>query len=446
MIPALVFLDEPTSALDPVGRHDVREVIRSLKQRGTTVFLNSHLLTEVEQVCDRVAVVDHGRVIASGTLDEILGAAQAVRFRATELSSLAEDELRREFGELAMEGDRYALQDIAPERVPDLVAAIVRLGGRRARGGVARRDAGGSVPAAAAGRGRGVNAPAALVIAWLTLREASRRRLLIAVVVLTLILVCVSAWGFERITSLPCRNGQPCSPLEQKAIAAILVTLITFMYSRVFAIGAVFVAAPAIAAETESGVLLAMLPRPLRRSDLILGKWLGLCVLIGGYAAVTAGAEFLAVQLLVGYTPPHPFLAIGFLVGESVVMLTLALLFSTRLPAMTGGIIALVLAGLTWIGGIAEGIGAALGSEGVRVAGLATRIALPGDGLWRGALFNIQPSFVQAAADAARGSGTVAMNPFFSPVPPSPEYVAWCVAWVVLMLGLAMFSFGRRDL
>jgi len=52
--PALVLLDEPTSALDPVGRHDVREVIRALKARGTTVFLNSHLLTEVEQVCERV--------------------------------------------------------------------------------------------------------------------------------------------------------------------------------------------------------------------------------------------------------------------------------------------------------------------------------------------------------------------------------------------------------
>src|SRR4029077_981525 len=56
----LVFLDEPTSALDPVGRHDVREIIRGLTSRGTAVFLNSHLLSEVEQVCDRVAVVDHG--------------------------------------------------------------------------------------------------------------------------------------------------------------------------------------------------------------------------------------------------------------------------------------------------------------------------------------------------------------------------------------------------
>ncbi|HLH74387.1 MAG TPA: ABC transporter ATP-binding protein, partial [Chloroflexota bacterium] len=70
--PELVFLDEPTSALDPVGRHDIREIIRGLKARGATVFLNSHLLSEVELVCDRVAVVDHGRVIALGSLHDLL--------------------------------------------------------------------------------------------------------------------------------------------------------------------------------------------------------------------------------------------------------------------------------------------------------------------------------------------------------------------------------------
>src|SRR5579872_6594227 len=70
--PELVFLDEPTSALDPVGRHDVRTIIRELADRGTAVFLNSHLLSEVEQVCDRVAVVDHGRVIATGTMRDLL--------------------------------------------------------------------------------------------------------------------------------------------------------------------------------------------------------------------------------------------------------------------------------------------------------------------------------------------------------------------------------------
>jgi ABC-2 type transport system ATP-binding protein len=70
--PDLVLLDEPTSALDPVGRREVRDLIRSLRGRGMTVFLNSHLLSEVEMVCDRVAIVDHGRVVRSGRLEELL--------------------------------------------------------------------------------------------------------------------------------------------------------------------------------------------------------------------------------------------------------------------------------------------------------------------------------------------------------------------------------------
>src|SRR5690606_16773055 len=102
-------------------------------------------------------------------------------------------------------------------------------------------------------------------------------------------------------------------------------------------------AAPAIASEVESGVLLAVLPRPLHRNELVLGKWLGVAILVGGYAIATTGAQFLAVDLLVGYSPSHPLTAMAFLVGQSVVMLTLALLFSTRLAPMTSGIIALAL-------------------------------------------------------------------------------------------------------
>jgi ABC-2 type transport system ATP-binding protein len=126
--PALVLLDEPTSALDPVGRHDVREIIRELKARGTTVFLNSHLLTEVEQVCDRVAIVDKGRVIQVGTLDDLLGG-DAVRVRATNIEN-GGFEAMRAFGELQREGDWIVVRGIAPDRVPDLVRAIVERGGR----------------------------------------------------------------------------------------------------------------------------------------------------------------------------------------------------------------------------------------------------------------------------------------------------------------------------
>ena len=107
--PELVLLDEPTSALDPVGRHDVREIIRTLRDRGVTVFLNSHLLSEVEQVCDRVAIVDHGKVIADGTLEELLGS-QTVRIRSNDGWT-----------------EHRAASD---EQVAELVAEIVRRGGR----------------------------------------------------------------------------------------------------------------------------------------------------------------------------------------------------------------------------------------------------------------------------------------------------------------------------
>src|SRR6185312_9464784 len=71
--PELVVLDEPTSALDPLGRADVRDLLLSLKERRIAVLLNSHLIGEVERVCDRVVILDRGRVAASGSLAELLG-------------------------------------------------------------------------------------------------------------------------------------------------------------------------------------------------------------------------------------------------------------------------------------------------------------------------------------------------------------------------------------
>jgi ABC-2 type transport system ATP-binding protein len=80
--PALVFLDEPTSGLDPVGRRLVRDIIRDLRKRGTTVFLNSHLLSEVEITCDRVAFIKHGEVVRVSELSTLMDGATSVTIRA----------------------------------------------------------------------------------------------------------------------------------------------------------------------------------------------------------------------------------------------------------------------------------------------------------------------------------------------------------------------------
>jgi ABC-2 type transport system ATP-binding protein len=107
--PEILFLDEPTSALDPVGRSDVRALIERLRARGTTVFLNSHLLGEVERVCNRVCVVDRGRVVAEGTVDALIGESRGVRVQL--------EDGWREF-------------DVAPDEIPALVARLVAEGAR----------------------------------------------------------------------------------------------------------------------------------------------------------------------------------------------------------------------------------------------------------------------------------------------------------------------------
>jgi ABC-2 type transport system ATP-binding protein len=137
--PEVLFLDEPTSALDPVGRMHVRELLVGLRERGTTVFLNSHLLSEVEMVCDEVAVIDHGRVVAAGPLGELLAGPCEVEVDLAEPFSLAAD------GPPAGEGSRVISAEptrlvvgLAEEaQVPELVERLVAQGARIV--GVTRR-------------------------------------------------------------------------------------------------------------------------------------------------------------------------------------------------------------------------------------------------------------------------------------------------------------------
>jgi ABC-2 type transport system ATP-binding protein len=129
--PELIVLDEPTSALDPIGRADVRDLLLSLKARGVAVLLNSHLIGEVERVCDRVVILDKGRVAESGSLAELLGRRE-LRLRLDEVSAEALERLAAA-GRVSGSGDAYTVMlpaDESAATVPDLVADLIRLGVR----------------------------------------------------------------------------------------------------------------------------------------------------------------------------------------------------------------------------------------------------------------------------------------------------------------------------
>lgn len=124
--PDLIFLDEPTSGLDPIGRRLVRDIIRTERGRGATVFLNSHLLSEVEITCDRVAFIKHGEVLETRELKGLLEGETRVSLRARKLRPEAVKGLERWASGVRTEGERLAFgvssSDVLPEVVRYLVA------------------------------------------------------------------------------------------------------------------------------------------------------------------------------------------------------------------------------------------------------------------------------------------------------------------------------------
>lgn len=84
--PELVFLDEPTDGVDPIGRKEIRDILNNLKSQGKTIFLNSHLLSEVELICDRVAILNKGSLVKSGKVGEITSASNNYKFITSEIS------------------------------------------------------------------------------------------------------------------------------------------------------------------------------------------------------------------------------------------------------------------------------------------------------------------------------------------------------------------------
>jgi ABC-type transport system involved in multi-copper enzyme maturation permease subunit len=279
-------------------------------------------------------------------------------------------------------------------------------------------------------------------IARMTVVEASRRRLLIALAALTVIVIAVVGYGFSKLPSVG--GSHPLNHDDLNQIASILTILTFFMFSFVLSFAAVFVAAPAISADVDSGVILAIVPRPLRRADIVIGRWLGVSLVVVVYTVLATALELTVVKLVIGYSPPHPLEAISFLVAEGVVSVTLALLFSTRLAPMTGGIVATILLLMVWFAGIVGNIGYAFGNDTVALFGTVSRILVPTDGMWRGALYYLQTS--QLRAVQALAGRRAAGNPFYAPNPPSLAYLGWTVAWVLGLLGLATWSFRTKEL
>ena len=124
--PELIFLDEPMSGLDPIGRYQMREIILSLKTAGKTIFFNSHVLSEVEQICDRVAILSQGEIICSGSLNELLGSDNTYHIKGRGGDS---EVLKQWISNLAFESDG-TWQGTLQEDYYDFLASVRLMNGQ----------------------------------------------------------------------------------------------------------------------------------------------------------------------------------------------------------------------------------------------------------------------------------------------------------------------------
>src|ERR687893_589797 len=257
-----------------------------------------------------------------------------------------------------------------------------------------------------------------LTFAGLTVREASRRRVLRALAGLTVVLLALSAFGFSRIEA---EFGASLTSGEARLAASTVLNLVMFGLSLIAALGTAFLAGPVLAGEFESGMALAVLARPVRRSTVLVGKWLGLVAFGSGFLAVAGFAQFAIVQLTVGYWPPSPTTALALLAAQTTVLLTLALLLSTAVSPMASGVVAVGLFGTTWVAGVVGGLGASLGNDAVALVGTVSRMLLPTDGLWRGAMHAFQDPSALVEFGGSEGEAF----PFLSAAPLTVTYVVW---------------------
>jgi|SRR5579884_241399 len=275
----------------------------------------------------------------------------------------------------------------------------------------------------------------------MTFKELMRRRFFAGAAAATALLVGITGWGFSFLNHVRTRGGSPVTHLEVLGMTAVLLILVAYLFSFLLAMAAVFIAAPALANDVESGVLLPVLTRPLSRTAIVTGKGVALALVVAAYACITGACEFAAVRAATGYVPPHPVAILAFLALSGIVMTALGLLMSTRMPALAASIVAIVLFIIARLGGIAQTLGTFYDNDTVRHAATITQLLLPSDAMWQSALYQMEPASMIAAMSASREWA----GPFFVTSPPPVAMVLWTVGWIVVIWAFTARSFELRD-
>jgi ABC-type transport system involved in multi-copper enzyme maturation permease subunit len=281
----------------------------------------------------------------------------------------------------------------------------------------------------------------ALTIARFTVQEAISRRLVLAATILSLLFVGLYALGFSFVftNAPPFARGNPTTT-DTATAGTILTVLGLYAVHFLSSFVALFLTVGAISSEIDSGTLHAVLARPIRRADVVLGRWLAYAGMIALYVAAMGGSILGLAWLISGYQAFDTLRALGLMALGAILLLTVSLLGSTLFSTLANGVIAFTLFGLAWLGGIVEYTGGVVQNAAMVNLGIVISLLVPSDAVWKAASF-----YAQSPLFLALG-GTRGQIPFIGSAPPTTPMMLWACGYLVVFLLLAVRAFSRRDL
>jgi Cu-processing system permease protein len=283
------------------------------------------------------------------------------------------------------------------------------------------------------------------ILARMTFREAIRRRIVLTGLLLGFSFLVLYSLGFHYIIS-QVRLAEKAAELEHsgQAMARIASTegvntlLLAGLYAVTFlsiAMGTLL-AADTLAGEINSGVIQTIITKPIRRSDVVLGKWIGFAMLLGFYFLLIGGGTVLSVRIQSGYAPNHLLSGLGLIYMEALLVMTISMACSSAFSALATGGIVFGLYGLAFIGGWIEQFGAMIRNQTAVKIGIIASLIIPSETLWRRAAFEMQTPL----------TAVLGMSPFGTVSVPSPMMIVYTVIYLFSALAIAIQVFQRRDL
>jgi Cu-processing system permease protein len=276
------------------------------------------------------------------------------------------------------------------------------------------------------------------VIARLTFLEAARRKILLAALLLGLVFLVVYGLGFYYIQQEFERNPNVPSMLARREVLNFLMLAGLYVVNFLTVMMAVLTSVDTISGEIASGTIHTLVTKPVRRWEVVLGKWLGFVGMLTLYLLLMAGGVMALVYAVSGYTAPNALRGLGLLWLNALLLLNISLLGGTTLSTLANGVLVFGLYGVAFVGGWIEQIGAFpfIQNQTAVNIGIISSLIIPSEALWKRAVFEMQSPL----------AGLIGTTPFTASSVPSPLMIEYAALYAAVVLALAVGQFKRRDL